>query len=99
MAVALITDIPGGSQEMYDRVRAEMNLDGPPDGGIAHASGPIEGGWRVVDIWESPEHFERFARDRLGPALEAVGAPMRPGPPEFMECHDVMTVDYMATSA
>jgi hypothetical protein len=91
MAVALITDIPGGSQEMYDRVRSEMHLDAPPEGNISHASGPIEGGWRVIDIWESPEHFERFARDRLAPALEAAGAPRREGPPEFMECHDVMT--------
>jgi hypothetical protein len=99
MPVALITDIPGGSQEMYDRVRAEMNLQGPADGGIAHAAGPIEGGWRVIDIWESPEHFERFMRDRLGPALEAVGAPMRQGPPEFMECSNVVTVEYSPSSA
>jgi hypothetical protein len=96
MAVAFINDIPGGSQEMYDRTMAEMHLDGPPDGAIARAAGPIEGGWRVIGIWESREHFERFMRDHLGPALEAAGAPAPAGPREFMECHDVMTRAFSA---
>jgi hypothetical protein len=99
MAVALINDIPGGSQEMYDSVMAEMHLDRPPEGAIARAAGPIEGGWRVIGIWESREHYERFWRDKLAPALEAVGAPAREGPPEFMECHDVMTLAYTPSSA
>lgn len=29
----------------------------------------MPGGWRVVDIWESEEAFERFAQARLRPAV------------------------------
>jgi hypothetical protein len=37
-------------------------------------AGPGDQGWYVYDIWESPEHFQRFAQEKLGPAIEAAGA-------------------------
>ena len=46
----------------------------PPDGMIFHSSGPVEGGWGVLDFWKSREHFDRFAEERIGPAMAAIGA-------------------------
>jgi hypothetical protein len=35
----------------------------------------MEGGWRVVDVWESEEAFQTFYRAKLGKALAEVGVP------------------------
>jgi hypothetical protein len=47
---------------------------------------------RVFDVWESQEPFERFASDRLLPAIqeEAQAAGMEPREPrrEIYELHD-----------
>lgn len=76
MAVAFLYDTPEGTQERYDAVRAGLGLDEQnlPQGGLVHIAGPSpSGGWRVVEVWESEEDQQRFARETLGPALEAAG--------------------------
>jgi hypothetical protein len=90
MAIAVLVDNPEGSQEIYDKVRAELGLGDAPAGGIFHAAGPSpNGGWRVIEVWESEEDAKRFYEDRLKPAFDAVGVP---GPPsrEFWPLHNVM---------
>ena len=48
------------------------------DGGIlSHAAGPTDDGWRVVDVWESEEAFQRFGQV-IGPILQEVGMPGQP---------------------
>jgi hypothetical protein len=89
MAVAMIVDNPEGSQEIYDAVREKAGLDRPA-GGIFHVAGPSpNGGWRVIEVWESEEDAKRFVKERLQPAFEAVGAPPPP-PPEFWSVHNYM---------
>ncbi len=79
MAVAIVQDFVGGSQDRYDAVFRELGLDRQPaEGLILHLAGPAEGGWRVIDVWESEEAFERFRRERLMPAIQAVGNIPRP---------------------
>lgn len=51
-----------------------MREDQSPEGLLVHTAGPGDQGWYVYDIWESPEHFQRFAQEKLGPAIEATGA-------------------------
>jgi hypothetical protein len=90
MAVAMLIDNPKGSQEIYERLRERIGLD-KPAGGIFHAAGPSpNGGWRVIEIWESEEDAKRFLAERLGPAAEAVGTPPPP-PPELWPVHNYMT--------
>jgi hypothetical protein len=90
MAVAMLIDNPNGSQEVYGQLRARIGLD-KPAGGIFHAAGPSpNGGWRVIEIWESEEDAKRFLAERLGPAAEAVGTPPPP-PPELWPIHNYMT--------
>ena len=75
MAVGLRIKFDGGTQDQYDAIHSHMKIDeNPPDGMIFHSAGPIEGGWGVIDFWESREHFDRFAAERIGPAMAAIGA-------------------------
>ncbi len=61
MAVAMILDWPGVTQEQYDKVIDSMDLGGrAAAGGYFHVAGPYEGGWRAVDVWESEETADAF---------------------------------------
>src|SRR2546429_81521 len=56
VAVAVMVDNPEGSQEIYEKVREQLGLGDAPAGGIFHAAGPSpNGGWRVIELWESEE--------------------------------------------
>jgi hypothetical protein len=89
MTIAMMVDNPQGSQEIYDKVRERLGLE-KPAGGIFHAAGPSpHGGWRVIEVWESEQDAQRFVKDRLLPAFEAVGAPAPP-PPEFWRIYGYM---------
>ncbi len=74
MAVVMMLDNPGGSQEVYERLRAHLGLD-KPAGGIFHVAGPSPtGGFRVIELWESEEGARTFLRESFAPALQAIGA-------------------------
>jgi hypothetical protein len=89
MAVVMMVDNPRGSQEIYDRIREQLGLE-KPAGGILHVAGPSpNGGWRVLEVWESEEDAKRFAKERLLPAFEAASAPPPP-PPQFWPVHNYM---------
>jgi hypothetical protein len=90
MAVATIVDNPNGSQEVYERVRELIGLERPA-GGIFHLAGPSpDGGWRVIEVWESEEEAKRFFEDRVLPAAEAVGA-AAPPPPQVWRIHNYLS--------
>ena len=89
MAIAMMVDNPRGSQEVYDKVRAHLGLDRPA-GGIFHVAGPSpNGGWRVIEVWESEEDAKRFVEERLQPAFDALGLPRPPGR-EFWPVHNMI---------
>ena len=86
MAIGLVMKFDGVSAEQYEKVMSADHLDlsSPkntkaadrwPDGIVSHTAGPKPGGWCVVDVWESQEHFDKFFSDRLGPSLQKVGLP------------------------
>lgn len=74
MAVGAITRFPeGAGVEQYDAVTEKMGLaDQPPEGLVFHSAGELEGRFQVFNVWETPENFERFVKDRLRPAQVAV---------------------------
>ena len=66
--------------ERFDEVVAHIGQD--PDGMLARYAGATEdGSLRVVSLWESKAHADRFATERLGPALAAVLGPEPAGAP------------------
>jgi hypothetical protein len=74
MAVGMIMNFPGVTQEQYDTVMEQLNLGGRmPPGGISHAARPTDEGWRVVDVWESQEAFDTFLHERLYEAMQNAG--------------------------
>lgn len=91
MAVGMLVDNPNGSQEVYDKARKELALDRPA-GGVLHVAGPSpNGGWRVIEVFDSEEEARRFVRERLGPALKAAGASGPPPEPQFWPVHNYLT--------
>jgi hypothetical protein len=92
MPVAMLMEIEGGTQAQYDAVMAELQLESMPEGGIAHISAPMDGGWRVLDVWQTREHFERFYAERLQRAIQNAGVP--PAEPKFQELHNVMSIEH-----
>jgi hypothetical protein len=91
VAVAMMVDNPGRSQEAYDKFREHLGLADAPAGGILHVAGPSpNGGCRVIEVWESEEHAKRFVEEQLRPAFEAVGLTAPPRP-EFWPVHSYMT--------
>jgi hypothetical protein len=76
MPIAQIIEMPGAGVPEYEAAFALIHPDGAwPDGQISHIAGPTPDGFRVVDVWESREAFERFERDVLAP-LGFAGAPV-----------------------
>ena len=70
MAVVIVNEIDGGSQEMYDQVNPKVMEGGRlPEGCQLHIAGTIENGWRVITVWESEERFQQFRDEKLIPAL------------------------------
>jgi hypothetical protein len=80
MAVGIRIKLPGITAEQFDQIHDEVNPDRtPPKGLLFHSSGPIDGGWGIIDFWESRADFDAFApriADGVaGAGIEAQGAP------------------------
>ena len=85
MAIAMVQEfatVPGDtSTENYDAVKERLNIDANrPAGLIFHAAGFTGTGvFRIFDVWESEQDWERFNDERLMPAvapvIESGGAP------------------------
>jgi hypothetical protein len=71
------------SLEQVDAVIAK--LDGPPEGMAARYIGTTsDGGLRVVALWESRAHAERFLTEKLGPAVATALGPEPNGASELV---------------
>jgi len=91
MPIVMLVDNPAGSQEIYDKIREHLGLERPA-GGIFHVAGPSpNGGWRVIEMFESEEDASRFLKERFGPALKAVGFSGQPPQPQFWPVHNYMS--------
>ena len=60
MALAMLADIPGLTREQYESVVKKINEAGTPAGALFHAGGPVETGYRVVEVWETREAADAF---------------------------------------
>lgn len=81
MAVVIVNDIEGGSQDFYDQVNPKAMPDGNlPAGCQVHIAGPTENGWRVITVWDSDERFQQFRNETLLPALRESGGDERIDP-------------------
>lgn len=65
MATAFLVEIPGVTEEEYEKVTRKVNEAGSPAGCIFHGGGPFEGGIRLVEVWDSPEAAKAFYSSQL----------------------------------
>ena len=72
MAIGALFEVPGFTQENYEAVLAAVGQEAP-EGSYFHIAGPIDGGWRVIEVWESEQAQDAFQRERLDPAFDQVG--------------------------
>lgn len=95
MAIGMLAEVPGGTEQQYDAAIKELNLGGrPAEGMILHVAGPAKNGWYVMEVWESREAFDRFCNDRLQRALQKVG--MWQPKMTFFPVHNMLTERYKA---
>lgn len=81
MAVVVVAEVQGGNQQFFDEVAEKATPGGQlPDGCQVQIAGPIEGGWRVITVWDSEERFHQFRSETLIPALREAGAGDRIAP-------------------
>ena len=87
MAVVYLQEFPitDRSTTNYDFVAGKIG-DGPFEGLIAHTAGFDDdaGVFRILDVWETREHAERFLAEHLQPMIEQ-GPQAFPDPDAFAQ--------------
>jgi hypothetical protein len=81
--------------DIYQQVSEKLDTEGnPPDGLIVHTASEVDGKLKIVDVWESEEHAQRFGQERLGPAIMEVAGDQVGGPPEpdQIEIYEIRTL-------
>ena len=75
MAVLMTAHIPGATKEMIDGLRPLLGPIRTAKGFVVHTNGPVPGGWRVTEVWDSRADFEAWFDASVKPAF-AEGGPM-----------------------
>lgn len=81
MTVAVQIDFKGATLEQYDQGLEGAGLlpGGPsPPGQLFHFVIKVDDGIRVIDVWESRDAYETFARSSIIPVAREVGMPDAP---------------------
>jgi hypothetical protein len=74
MTYVTTLDVMGLTAAEYRAVLDELGVEKRPESGIyLHLTTPIEGGFRIVEIWDRKEGFEEFLRTRLAAANKKLG--------------------------
>jgi heme-degrading monooxygenase HmoA len=70
MTIMMTSDMPGTSQGEYEQLAAALlPVLQAADGFIAHAAGPVEGGYRVTELWESEAAHSAWFAAHVAPAM------------------------------
>jgi hypothetical protein len=96
--VAMLLSGEAVTRESYEQLTQKMfgtfpmPADQAPEGLIVHTAGPSERGWYVYDVWRSKEDFQRFAEQKLGPAVQELTGGEGPRPePQFFEIETLVS--------
>ena len=91
MSVIVIAETPGLDAAGYERIVKEQGHRAGelPQGCTAHFAGPVDGGWRVVAVWDSAQRVAEFGRTVLAPAMQRAG--LTPGRPQVSPLQYTLT--------
>ncbi len=90
----VVTAVAPFNAEQYDAVTERVMSAGQlPDGCELHIAGPVEGGWRVITVWDADDPFHRFREEKLLPAIREVSGQEPPSAiePEVNPVHRLYT--------
>jgi quinol monooxygenase YgiN len=62
MAIAMLVDVPGLTREQFETAARQAKQAGPQPGMLYHAAGPMNGGYRIVEVWDSQDAADAFYR-------------------------------------
>ncbi len=95
MAIVAVFQSPSLTQATYEEsvrqltgglARMGTSADWPVPGLLVHVAGQGPNGFRVVDVWESEDAFQKFG-ETLMPIMKAIGIE---GAPEVYPSHTVV---------
>jgi hypothetical protein len=88
--VVLVMEMDDLSPDVYDQMTNRMPAHyelGKSHPAVSHTAARSEsGGMVVVDVWDSPESFGKFAEEAIGPLADEVG--MSPPQPRVLKLHN-----------
>jgi len=70
MAVLVTAEVPGQTEQGYDGML--VALEGAlkqAAGFILHTAHPVEGGWRVLEVWDTKAHANEWYAKSVAPNL------------------------------
>ncbi len=70
MAVLVTAEVKGQTREGYDGMLGALGTTiARAPGFVLHVAHPVEGGWRVIEVWESKADSDRFFAQHVAPNL------------------------------
>lgn len=89
MPVLMIAEVPNLTEDVYAGMVGQLTpLMRAQKGFVSHAGGPSpEGGWRVVEVWESEEDGENWFDENIRPNLPPDVVPNR----QYFPLHTTLT--------
>jgi hypothetical protein len=80
---------PEVTKEQYEQARADVKWEtDTPAGAKFHVSWFGDDGLHVLDLWDSPQDFQKFAETRLNPATQRIGIKGQPNV-QLTEAHAI----------
>jgi hypothetical protein len=88
MPITVFFDVRS-TPKQYDQIMRDLEAAGlaAPEGRLFHIAQPDGERWNVVDVWTSPDAFDRFAK-MLMPILAKNG--VEGGPPRVLATHNIV---------
>jgi hypothetical protein len=93
MATMMLMHWPEATKEHYEAARKQVNWENDrAPGGKFHVAWFASDGLHVLDLWDTPQDFQRFAETRLLPVTRKLGLATQPKV-EFFTPQSVFAAD------
>ena len=89
--VIVLIETPGFGTKEYDEVTRHLEAHNTNHPAVRHTAAAGDDGLVVVDVWESPQAFGRFAETELGPAAGKAGHDLSGVEPRVVPVHYRLT--------
>jgi hypothetical protein len=96
MAVLYVYESPNAQIDVYDRVKAEIDAEGVPEGALCHVACKRDGGGLfIVEVWENEEAHDEF-NDKLQDRIRKIGGPPGSEPLQKLPVYNMVMAEETA---